>query len=67
MKAKKLLISEIKNCARCNKSHTGLEFKKLSRSDLYFSNCPNTNEPILLRINNINHAKQINENNKKGS
>ena len=45
---------KIVNCARCQKDHEKLLFKKLQNSCLtftHFSICPTNKEPLLLKIN----------------
>ena len=47
----------VTNCARCGKNHDGIEFKKLKKPAIadktvyrYFAHCPETKEPLLMRI-----------------
>ena len=49
----KKLITDVGNCARCGKDHKALTFLRLGRpidEDTHWSICPETGEPILLRI-----------------
>jgi len=46
----------INGCARCGKNHNYLEIKKFKknpvRNNTHFAVCPNTKEPILIKILN---------------
>ena len=46
----------IKTCARCAKAHEDLPMKKFSKYPIrdytHFTTCPNTKEPILIKILN---------------
>ncbi len=51
-------VTDISSCARCGKDHKYLVFRKFSESPIYiapyiydyWSTCPTTGEPILLKI-----------------
>jgi hypothetical protein len=55
-KRTKVIISSIKNCARCGGNHEDLVFNKLRRPTQtpekwsHWASCPKTKEPILLRV-----------------
>ena len=47
------LITNIGFCARCGKDHVGLSFYKFAKPagrDTHWAPCPETGEPILLRV-----------------
>lgn len=43
-------------CGRCGKTHPDLEYEQLSgeQRGVYWATCPNTDEPILLQISQVN-------------
>lgn len=52
------LVTTVRHCARCDQDHENLEFKRFVRPIEdedgtlwnYWSLCPNTGDPILLRV-----------------
>jgi hypothetical protein len=51
----KPFITEVESCARCGKNHESVFFKVFSRENprySHYAECPETKEPILMRIIN---------------
>lgn len=54
MEKNSIEVDEILNCARCGRDHRNLNFKKFIvpiEEYTYWSTCPETGDPILMKLN----------------
>ncbi len=53
VRQKSLLAVDVRGCSRCGGAHDALRFEPLLNPDdvfEYWGSCPNTGQPILLRV-----------------